>query len=255
MENLHHFKETGYPAMFLTLTYNDEHLPHTLDVDGAPVVTLRKKEFLKWVNNAQSKTTSGFRYYAIGEYGDLYGRPHYHMAVFPFDGSAASEIAALWKSKGFVQASTLNDQRSRYLANYTAKKLTKADDPRLRGNQEPEFRTSSRQPALGADFAESIAAIYQKGSGEKLLKERGDIERTIRIGQKIYPLSPFVLQKMRKRLGIPLLHRDRAAANPNYLTFHATQEASWNPTEAEAQEIKINAERQSKINRSTHQNL
>jgi len=214
----------GLP-MFVTLTYNEKSVPIESGDDGAPVHTLKKKRFLKWVNNVQ-RNVGSFRYYAVGEYGDDTFRPHYHMAIFPRTNQQIPEIMSLWKDAfGFVTVGEMDAKRARYLANYTTKKLTKDSDERLQTNQEPEFRTSSRRPPLGSRSVDFLCAPYRTGDGRSILEERGDVERTFRFDGKVYPLDAFILRKMRGELGIPLLHRERIEANPNYLEFHASQEA------------------------------
>lgn len=238
----------GY-GYFFTFTYAPDQLPLVLDEDGAPLGNLNKKPFLKWVNHTQEAIP--FRYYAIGEYGNDTHRPHYHMAIFPREPTLIGEIRNSWKL-GFTSIYELNNQRARYLANYTAKKLTKPTDYRLARSQEPEFRTSSRNPPLGAAFADAIVTRYQHPKMQKILAERGDIERTFRIENRLYPLGDYALTRIRKSLDIPLLHWERQVANDNYESWHNTQEALWEPKLAHAQETKINGQINSKRYRSTY---
>ena len=146
------------------------------------------------------------------------------MALFPSQHCKVADLLAYW-TKGFTSCTELNHARARYLANYTTKGLTKNTDERLQRDQEPEFRTSSRNPPLGAAFVAVLANHYARGTAKKLLDERGDVERSFRVDGKIYPLGDWALTKLRKLTSIPLLHRDRIKANPNYLDFHETQEA------------------------------
>lgn len=240
-------------SWFVTLTYAPEHLPQAIDVDGAPVNTLRKKAFLKWLEN-QATNYGAFRYYAVGEYGDLNGRAHYHLAVFPEDLSTVNRLAHNWKSKfGHIQVTEITTQRARYLARYTAKKLTAAGDDRLRGSQEPEFRASSSRPPLGKKFADAVTRHYQTSkAAAEIVKTRGDIERTWRYDGKIYPIGQWPLTYIRKQLDIPLLHRDRIIANPKYLEYHQIQEALWDPQEAKAQETILNGKKIASLHRQTN---
>lgn len=62
---------------FLTLTYDDEHLP--LNSFGLPTLNVdHLNKFIKDLRNNKFK----FKYYAIGEYGGRFGRPHYHVLIF-----------------------------------------------------------------------------------------------------------------------------------------------------------------------------
>jgi hypothetical protein len=234
-------------SWFVTLTYDDDHIPFTAGPLGEPVPTLERKTFREWLEATRRKI-GAYRYYAVGEYGDLSGRPHYHMALFPESHVQVSQLQANWKL-GFTQVSEMVDERARYLARYTAKKLTDPTDERLLG-QEPEFRLSSRHPPLGSEFVKRMVEHYEQPRYKKLLDERGDVERTYRIGSRVYPIGQWPLKKIREGLGIPLLHRERIVANPNYLTFHETEEAEWNPIEAEQQRRNIDAQTRRRLHRS-----
>lgn len=240
----------GDYSWFVTLTYAPEALPITLDSDGAPVATLAKKAFRRWVDN-QQQDLGYFGYYAVGEYGDLSGRPHYHMAVFPQHAGQVNALCDNWRRRfGFAQVAEMCDERARYLSGYTCKKLTAANDDRLRGNQEPEFRVSSRRPPLGAAFAEAVAQHYKTNSAaKKVLEERGDVDRTWRTGGRIYPIGQWPLKRIRELLGIPLLHRDRAQ-HPGYLDWHELQEALCEPEKGDNQDAQIKAKRWQKLHRA-----
>jgi hypothetical protein len=237
---------------FVTLTYDDENVPVKIDTDGAAVQTLDKKGTLKWLDNWRRRHAPDARYYLVGEYGETTYRPHYHLAVFPHHVSEISSLRTQW-TKGFTQLAEMSPARARYLANYTAKKLTKKDDPRL-GVREPEFRTSSRNPPLGSAFCETLISYHSQPRQRKLLDERGDVPRAFRVDGKIYPIGDWALTKIRKGLGIPLLHRERCL-HPNYEQFHELQEATWEPELAQAMEDAISAKAIQKHHRSKTVNI
>lgn len=226
----------SYPCWFLTFTYSDAKLPVTVD----HVPTLRKRAFRNWIRKTYD-VTGGFRYYAVGEYGPTTMRPHYHMALFPRDLSGPQQVTARW-TKGFTTASELNATRARYLAEYCVKGLTKDTDERLERYQEPEFRVSSKNPPLGAALVPALVARYSTPQGRTLLEDRGDIERTIRIGGRIYPLGPWLTGKVREKLSIPSLARDRFR-HQGYEDHNLHKEyATWDPIEADKLDLKINAQ-------------
>lgn len=225
-------------SFFCTLTYNPEHLPkpEIINNEGHSCGSLDKKWFRQWIKNVQKIPTVGtFRYYAVGEYGDRSSRAHYHMALFPEHPSQVSAIQANWQKRGFFSYAPINHQRCGYLANYVTKKLTGGKPP-LPG-AEPEFRISSRNPPLGAAFVEAIIAHYKTPRGQKLIAERGDIERTFRVDGKIYPFGVWSLTKIRESLGIPLLHRERLE-HPHYHEYFDTEEPEWDDEKARAIEVK-----------------
>lgn len=230
-------------AWFVTLTYKDEELPVTVDYE----LTLAKKPTLKWINNLP-RTVGPFRYYIVGEYGDESGRPHYHMAVFPEHDSQVRQITAQW-SKGFTSAYPITPERAAYLAGYTTKKLTSHTDERLGRDQEPEFRTSSKNPPLAHAFVSTLVSSYSQPAGQKIIEERGDIEKSWRYGSRIYPLPKYVIRKARARLGIPALHRDRLIHNGYYAIHSGEEFAAWEPEIAAVQEEQINAKKKAVKNR------
>ena len=73
-------------AVFATLTYDNEHLP----ADGS----ISKDELQRFMKRLR-KAMGGrkIRYYACGEYGETYKRPHYHACLFGLD---FSEDRLLW---------------------------------------------------------------------------------------------------------------------------------------------------------------
>lgn len=83
-------------AVFVTLTYNDEHVPHTyIDYTGEVLEsddgakTLRKRDLQLFFKRLRRKfPNKEIRFYAAGEYGNWNGsfnnsfRPHYHAIIF-----------------------------------------------------------------------------------------------------------------------------------------------------------------------------
>lgn len=79
-------------SSFVTLTYDDEHVPVSLDPGCL-------QRFLKRVRKRVA-----FRYLAAGEYGDRFGRPHYHVLLF---GVAPSFPVGRYWSVGSVDVKPL----------------------------------------------------------------------------------------------------------------------------------------------------
>lgn len=119
---------------FLTLTYNDTHLPPDLSLCSH---TLQKF----WKKLRKSIEPTLIKYYACGEYGDGNGtrkiNPHYHACVFNYDppdkkfwkkspagdNLYKSEILQdLW-GLGNVIIGDLTFQSAAYVARYTTKKI------------------------------------------------------------------------------------------------------------------------------------
>lgn len=168
---------------FLTLTYNPEHLPYKQTVDketgelkeGNPLVKKHIVDFVKRLRYYYDKERPGekIRFYACGEYGTKYGRPHYHMAIFNYDSTCWGDIKlrgnnhqgdALWSSekleqiwgKGFVTIGDLTPQSAAYIARYMLKKQ-KGKEKKYYYEKEgiiQEYTTMSRMPGIGLDWYE-----------------------------------------------------------------------------------------------------
>ena len=66
-------------AHFVTLTYDKDHLPRSKN----NLPTLVKSDLQKfWKRLRKNTGFSNIRYYAVGEYGKINSRPHYHAVVF-----------------------------------------------------------------------------------------------------------------------------------------------------------------------------
>ena len=82
LENQYH--ESSY---FITLTYDEEHVPRTYYPDpetgeAFPALTLRKRDFQLFMKRLRKQTGQELRYFAAGEYGSKTMRPHYHAIIF-----------------------------------------------------------------------------------------------------------------------------------------------------------------------------
>lgn len=62
---------------FITLTYSDEYLP-----EGG---TLVLDHFQRFMKRLRKKFGNGIKFYHCGEYGEKFGRPHYHAIIFGLD--------------------------------------------------------------------------------------------------------------------------------------------------------------------------
>lgn len=135
--------------IFLTLTYNDEHVPPDHGLVKKDFQNFMKKLRNRYVpKNPFNKNThkqefeewkfqNGIRYYQCGEYGDETKRPHYHAILFGFNvddwqhigysdsGEAlytSQTIEKIW-GKGFITIGTVTFESAGYVARYCMKKL------------------------------------------------------------------------------------------------------------------------------------
>lgn len=113
---------------FITLTYSDEHLPEnsSLDYSAAPL----------WLMRVREKYGAGIRSFGCAEYGEKYGRPHYHVALFNFDFPdktlwktqrgfklyTSQSLSQLWPF-GHAVIADLTFESAAYIARYVTKKF------------------------------------------------------------------------------------------------------------------------------------
>ncbi len=151
---------------FLTLTYDDEHLP-----EGQ---SLEVRDFQLFMKKLRKKM-GPVRFYHCGEYGDQYGRPHYHACLFGVDFSedrvvesevrgnknySSPRLDELWPG-GHAVLGTLTFESAAYVARYIMKKQTgeRAEEHYRwidgEGNvwdRKPEYTTMSRRPGIGKEW-------------------------------------------------------------------------------------------------------
>ena len=65
-------------SLFITLTYDDDHLLFS-DSDCA---VLHYADLRNYFKRLRKEKSLNFRYFAVGEYGEQSGRPHFHVLLF-----------------------------------------------------------------------------------------------------------------------------------------------------------------------------
>lgn len=151
----------GVDCHFVTLTYDDDHLPRS---DRGVVTLLTKSEFSKHLKRLRRDLDRAglpsFRFYMCAEYGDKYQRPHYHVIFFGlclrdlvlFDPSKhlyRSPFLEKWWPFGFVSVGEVTAQSVAYTARYCLKK--KMVDHTAAGRV-PEWTNCSNRPGIGYQY-------------------------------------------------------------------------------------------------------
>lgn len=183
-------------SCFLTLTYNDDHLPHDSGLNYRDF-QLFMKRVRKWQPDRRycgvAATYRGrpysklvlenpIRYYMCGEYGDQKLRPHYHCALFgavfpdmvPLyrtqSGSLIYESATLTKlwDLGHASIGELTSDSAAYIARYVVKKISgeaaakhyRRVDPDTGEvfQVSPEFTRMSLKPGIGQKWIKKYYA-------------------------------------------------------------------------------------------------
>lgn len=178
---------------FITLTYDDEHVPGIILKTGEimrkvqyvwkpgekvpeSVQTLLYPDIQKFLKRLRKAYRGKLRYFVAGEYGEQTARPHYHMILYgwkPTDlenlykihhnGYYTSKwLADLW-GMGQIQIAQAVPETYRYVAGYVTKKMYEIDGKKANayyelGQQKP-FACMSLKPGLGDEY-------YQKHKDE-----------------------------------------------------------------------------------------
>lgn len=178
---------------FITLTYDDEHVPGMILKTGeimrkvqyvwkpgekAPesVQTLLYPDIQKFLKRLRKAYRGKLRYFVSGEYGEQTARPHYHMILYGWkpndlknlykihhNGYYTSKwLEDLW-GMGQIQIAQAVQETYRYVAGYVTKKMYEIDGKKANeyyelGQQKP-FACMSLKPGLGDEY-------YQKHKEE-----------------------------------------------------------------------------------------
>ena len=172
---------SGRGNCFITLTYNNAHLPEH--------DSLCKRDFQLFMKRLRKRFGSGIRYYMCGEYGGKYGRPHYHVLLFNwnfdfdkyfwqrstsgFDLYRSPSLEELWSddngSIGFSSVADLTFDSAAYVARYVMKKVTgdaaldhycviDYDTGELLARKLPEYNDMSRRPGIAHAWFEKFSS-------------------------------------------------------------------------------------------------
>lgn len=174
---------------FITLTYNDLHLPDDK--------SLHLEHFQKFMKRLRKRFGSGIRFYHCGEYGPKLNRPHYHALIFGFDFSdkelwqTTDSGSRLYRSKdlerlwpfGFSSIGDVTFESAAYVARYILKKQNgkNADEHYFDSETgvilKPEYVTMSRRPGIASEWFDKYQHdVYPKDfitvRGKKVLPPR-----------------------------------------------------------------------------------
>ncbi len=173
-----HEAKTHTENCFITLTYNDKHLPDGPSSDvrysGCSLDLQHWQNFAKKLRNKLGP----FRFYHCGEYGEGKGtreiNPHYHALIFGLDFSGDRKFKAYtpqghqtWTSEtldklwgkadaGRCEIGSVTLQSAHYVARYCMKRQGgKKAEAHYQGRK-PEYATMSRRPGIGAKWFEQF---------------------------------------------------------------------------------------------------
>lgn len=151
---------------FLTLTYDDKHLPRGGDLEPAEL-----QKFIKRLRTTRhnlhpavrGNRAHGVRYLACGEYGERTGRPHYHLLLFNCDFNDTHAIGSQERRSDLLQQlwpygnhclGTVTGASANYVAQYTLKKQGTSYCDQDGVVKPPPFLRMSLKPAIGTRWLE-----------------------------------------------------------------------------------------------------
>lgn len=168
---------------FLTLTYDDQHLPRDLSLNHRHFQLFMKRLRRRFF----SSTESGVRYYMCGEYGEARGRPHYHCILFNFHFKdqlfyssrgghniyTSRTLDDLWQL-GNCMIGAVTFESASYVARYCVDKITGPDAEKHYNlldkttgeyfHRKPEYTKSSNRPGIGAPWLHKfLRDVYPRG--------------------------------------------------------------------------------------------
>ena len=183
---------------FVTLTYDDDHVPGMLTRTGEimrkvqytwkpgesrpeSVQILLYEDIQKFLKRLRKAYRGKLRYFVAGEYGEQTARPHYHMILYGWEptdlknlykihhnGYYTSEwLSNLW-GMGQIQIAQAVPETYRYVAGYVTKKMYEIDGKKANAyyelGQTKPFACMSLKPGLGDHYyQEHKAEIWRQG--------------------------------------------------------------------------------------------
>ena len=195
---------------FLTLTYDDAHLPRggTLVKTHFPAFMKRLRSHVK--RECDPSPPPKIKYFHAGEYGPETCRPHYHALLFNIDfgdkvlktyrGShpvyTSELLDRLW-SHGNCEIGSVTFDSAGYVARYILEKVTGPIAEKWYDGLEPEYATMSRRPSIGAEW-------YAKYGKEVYPDDRVIVKNKPQLPPRAYDrllqdAEPDVYERIKKR--------------------------------------------------------
>lgn len=159
---MYHEQSSWDKVVFVTLTYDDDHLPY----EG----TLIKEDLQGFFKRLRIRQDP-LRYYACGEYGEQTMRPHYHAIIF---GRSVADRDAIDKAWGYghILCSAPSYKRMQYVAKYVGKAYFGNVAKEVYGDRVPPFQLASQ--GLGREYA--------RKNRIKLMREGTDTIDGVKVG-------------------------------------------------------------------------
>lgn len=172
----HHEASLHLENEWLTLTYDDQHLPPNGSLRKADLSAFLKRLRAHESYTARTKNTPPrrFKYFACGEYGGRLNRPHYHALLFgfsfldkrkeakrgPFQTFSSQLLDSKWEN-GFTEIGEVTFDGMAYLAKYICKRHQDEEKALTDAGLETEFIAMSRGGRTGRGIAYNWWQLYR----------------------------------------------------------------------------------------------
>lgn len=235
-----HEAELHEDNCFLTMTYDESHLPK----DGS----LCLRDFQLFMKSLR-KRVGKLRFFHCGEYGDSRGRPHYHALIFGYDfpDRRAEEVVngyqlysselltEIW-GRGRCRIGDVTFESAAYVARYALKKITgKGKEAAYRevdgvtgeivNEISPEYVTMSRRPGIGKPWL------------DRYLKDVYPHDEVIARGVKMLP--PKYYDSVLEKIDPGLMRRIKAMRVKDDERFKMDNDSFRLPVKEKVQKAKL----------------
>lgn len=217
VERLKFEYDSAFQTLFVGYSYDEEHVKTDLSKDDAKLILRNLKNnfnrhYATFDNDGKMVESFKYKYFLVGEYGDLSGRVHFHLLLFlprtvdwhyiqesnPFGIKCDIQVAG----RGSMY----------YVAMYCVKELIDPDNPNYKGKAEPFYLQSN---GIGADMvktrlAKSLriektyqyrdAAGYNHSLGRYLRSKVFNAFERLEISDKIAASIPVAMNKSQQIL-------------------------------------------------------
>lgn len=251
-------------AYFVTLTYDDAHVPVSYYSDpdtgeALPSLTLRKSDFQKFMKRLRFHFSDcQIRFFAAGEYGSTTYRPHYHAIIFglklddlvPYSRSAqgysyynSESLQRCWSiydreldsydSLGYAVVGEVTFETAAYTARYVMKKLYGSEAEFYSTfSLEPPFTLMSRRPGIARQYFEDHPDLYESDflnistpKGGKKFKPPRYFDQLYDIE---YPDKMEEIKKTRRKIAEYRTQMSLSKTDLSYLEYLQVQEDNFN---------------------------
>lgn len=213
-------------AYFITLTYDNEHVPVSYYADpntgeALEALTLCKRDWQLFMKRLRrSFPADNIRFFMAGEYGSITFRPHYHAIVFglhlndlvPYKRSpqgyqyyTSEALQKVWSVDGvplgYAVVGEVTWDTCAYTARYVMKKLTgDLSEVYDHYNIQAEFTLMSRRPGIARQYFDDHPEIYEH-QFINLSTEKGGIKfAPPRYYDKLFDLeSPEEMERIKEQ--------------------------------------------------------